>query len=159
MLAIPVTTELEVTAATAAVRVIRARLVTLVTPEIMALLVMVVLEVMQVTPVIQAVPATRGVEALVDQAVLAGLIVQVLGAPVVEAVLAAVMAILELQVTQVQVQQQVHQETPAVLDQLVRLAIPEQVEVVLPVEIRVMQVAVELLAVQATQVRRVQEET
>lgn len=134
-------------------------LVTRATPELTALLEMAALEVTRATPVIQAAPATRGVEALADPVVLADLTVQALAAPAVEAVRVAVLAIRGLRVVQVQAQQLVHRAIPVELVLMELQVIPEQVEVVLPVEIRVMRAAQDRRAVRVTQAQQAQEET
>jgi hypothetical protein len=159
MQVIPATTALKVTVATAAVLETRAHLVTLVTPETTVLLEMAALEVMRETPVIQAAPEMLVGMALVDPVVLAELIVRSRVAQVGPAVRAAVQVILELQETQVQVLQQVHQAIPVELVRLARLAILAQEEAVLPVEIRVTRAEQDRLAVRVTQAQQAQEET
>lgn len=106
-------------------------LVTRATPEITVLLEMAELGVTPVIPEIQVAPEMLAVEVQADPVVLVDLTVQALvalGGPAVQVV---VMAVLELRVTQVQVQQPAHQVTPVELELLVQRAILEQVEAVL----------------------------
>jgi len=125
-------------------------LVTLVTPEITALLEMAALEVTPVIPEIQVAPEMLAGMVLADPVVLADLTVQALAAPAVEAVRVAVRELRDLRVAQVQVQPLAHQVIPVELVLMELQVIPEQVEVVLPEEIRVMRAAQDRRAVRVT---------
>ena len=134
-------------------------LVTRVTPEITVLLEMAELGVMPVIPVIQVAPETLAGMVRADRVVRAALTVQLRVARVAPAVQVVVLAVLELQVTQVQAQQLAHQVIPVELELPARLAIPEQVEAVLPVETPEMRGAQDRRAVRVTQAQQAQEET
>jgi hypothetical protein len=125
-------------------------LVTRATPEITALLEMAALEVTPVILEIQVAPEMLAGMVLADPVVLADLTVQALAAPAVEVVRVAVRELRDLRVAQVQVQPLAHQVIPVELVLMELQVIPEQAEVVLPVEIRAMRAAQDRRAVRVT---------